>query len=261
MSSKKNTNLIQPLPVYLINSADSPFSEVFSVLQEPPRRRIYTDEGQTQALELTPAQSTDEYRVFIQWLISLHWVIKFKWNSKYRVPYPPKIQNVFKPFGWLAYQYLELCIQCHSHLDLLGEKIECENAAAWFCAIVRESQRNTVFRKENQSKTDSLKERRKMVYDISCGYNVIDKKNAPYEFALVEVALKLESSDIFEAEYWKPFIGAYQAWNTAVDGADWGATHQKIDKLYVQNGKGKGRILLDSQKLFLKPLLHKDFRL
>lgn len=251
MSSNKNVNPIQPLPVNLINSDDSPFSQVFSALQELPQAYIYTDEGQIEVQKLTPAQSTDEYRVFIQWLISLHWIIKFKWNSKYRVPYPPKIRNVFKPFGCLAYQYLELCIQCHPHLDLLEEDITCENAAAWFWSIVRESQRNTVFREENLLKTEALDQRRKMVYDIESGYNVINKNLAPYEFALMEVSknLTLSDNDIFHVKYFKPFIKAYKAWNSHVKTVDWGATYQEIDKLYVQKGKGKGRILLDFQKV------------
>ena len=98
MSSNKNVNPIQPLPVNLINSDDSPFSQVFLPYKSFPKH-IYTDEGQIEVQKLTPAQSTDEYRVFIQWLISLHWIIKFKWNSKYRVPYPPKIRNVLSPLG------------------------------------------------------------------------------------------------------------------------------------------------------------------
>ena len=111
---------------------------------------------------------------------------------------------------------------------------KCCGLAFW--SIVRESQRNTVFREENLLKTEALDQRRKMVYDIESGYNVINKNLAPYEFALMEVSknLTLSDNDIFHVKYFKPFIKAYKAWNSHVKTVDWGATYQEIDKLYVK---------------------------
>ena len=245
-----SVEVLKPVPVQKLEPA---WIDVFEVLQEPPTIGVGVAKEDLKNWKPTPAQINDAIRLAITWNITLHWVVKLKWDSKHKIPYPAKVKRVIEPFGKLIYRYLELCIQCHSCLPLGQTRYE--NAAMWFWKIVRESQRNTIFRESNIGKTETLNQRRATVNAFVDLTNPIPKQDAPYEWDLIETAIKVVNlSDRFETEYWTPFIRDYRSWNTAVDGTDWGATYQEVDKLYVQAEQGKGRLLLDFQKLMAETL-------
>lgn len=214
---------------------DSDWIEVVAALQEAPSYRMRD--------EPTSAQRNDAIRVTLLWNLALHWVIKLKWQSNYKIPYPRNLAQIMKPLGTLVYRQLELCIQCHSFL----KPNPYPTAAIWFWAIVRESQRNSIFRPINTGKTESLKIRREIIRSIGRGINPISKQFALHEWRLIETALFSNLGDKFDKDYLQPFIRSYRYWLNATKSPSWKAVIRKNDKLFFQSGQGKGKILLDFQ--------------
>ncbi len=195
--------------------------------------------------QLTNVQRDDAIRVLLLWNLAIHWVIKLKWQSNYKIPYSRNLAQTIKPLGMLISTQLELCIQCHSFLN----PNPYSTAAKWFVAIARESQYNSIFRPINTGKTESLKKRREFIKYIANGINPISEQFAPLEWRLIETALFSNLGDKFDKDYLQPFIKSYRKWLNTTKNPSWGAAIRQNDKLFLQNGQGKGKILLDFQQL------------
>lgn len=220
-------------------SPDSTWNEVLNKLLEPPVFCMGTQPDK--------AQIDDGIRVIFLYNLALHWVVKFKWDKRYKIPYPRKAAEIMKPFGNLLYRYAELCIQCHGFLS----PNPYPTSASWFGNLIRESQVNTIFKSRSPSKTQTLKDRRQVVNAIVDGINPISKQDAPHEWQLIKTSLEFDRGTNFDKEYSKPFIQAYRNWLTATDSGEWSAVFELENELYMQSGKGRGKIKLDFQQ-FLK---------
>jgi hypothetical protein len=216
-----------------IQFLDADWLEVFTALQEPPQFILH--DAPTEGLE------NDAIRCLTLWNLSLHWAIKLKWQASYKIPYPRKLAKLMEPFGTVMFRYLEMCIQCHSFL----RPNPYQTAAAWFWAICREAQKNTIFRSDRTSKTEALGNRRNFINSIADGINPISEQTAIHEWRLMECALSFRRGDNFDKEYLQPYIRAYRAWINASKQPDWLATIHKDGKLFAQYGRGKGKILID----------------
>lgn len=216
-----------------IKFLDADWLEVFTALQEPPQ--ITLVDAPTQGLE------NDAIATFTLYNVALHWAIKEKWQKRHKIPYKKNLVTSMKPFGILLSKYIELCIQCHSFL----KSNPYPTGAAWFWAVCRESQRNTIFRSANTSKTESLTYRRKIINNIAEGINPISKELAIHEWRLIECALAFRRGDNFDKDYLRPYIREYRTWINSTKSSDWGAKLIEDDKLFIRHGQGKGKILLD----------------
>ena len=217
-----------------IEFLDANWGEVFTALLEPPTIKLR--DAPTAGLE------NDSIGVLTLYNISLHWVIKNEWQKKYRIPYPSKVVKVMEPFGRVLTQYLRLCTCCHSWL---GSPNPYSTAATWFWYIVRESQRNTIFNSANIGKSESLRVRREIIDSIINKSNPISKDLAIHEWRLIERVRSFPPGSEMYENYLCPFIREYRAWINDTKGPDWGAKLVENDKLFIRNGQGKGKILLD----------------
>ena len=211
------------------SKAIPPWDEALEQLQREPFILIS---------EQTEAQEINFIRVEITWQVTLHWVFKLKWCSKHKIPYSRGLTNACKPYGELIFCYLELCIQCHA-ISPIGSIYG--NASDWFVKLVRETQLNAFFCDTSPGKVKRLIERRKQFDLLKEGKNPFSRKFLPHLHRLIEACLPLLKSDMFEEEYWTPFLRAFSAWNTMYESNQWTTSYQKDEKIYIRTGRGGGR--------------------
>lgn len=213
--------------------------------------------------------------------VALHWVVRNELNTKHKIPYSCKritvsepsgkvkvlnsLVKALEPLGLLMTCYLRLCKKAYENSK--AGTLPYQNAANWFEAIYQEIWLNSLdTTRYVGGKTLKLKERRNTLRVLRDGKsNPIDKNTSPHEYRLIKVCLHLkdnlcgEEIDVFEEDYWKPYLKAYSVWITSFDGSEWSTVRMQDGKLLVQQGQGHGRPRIRIRTDFLECLSDQDF--
>jgi hypothetical protein len=224
---------------------------------------------QNKVVVLPSEPSEDEqmnlWRVGIMLDIALHWVVRNELNTKHKIPHSRKLTKVIKPLGLLVTCYLRLCRKAYENSK--AGTLPYQNAAGWFEAIYQEIWLNSLDTSLYvDGKTKKLKERRDTLHALQeATNNPVDNNTSPHEYQLIEVCLHLkehlcgEEIDVFEENYWKPYLRAYSAWITAFDGSEWSTVRMEDGNLLVQQGRGSGRPRIRIRTDFLERLPDENF--
>lgn len=235
---------------------------------------------QNKVVVLPSEPSEDEqmniWRVGIILDVALHWVVRNELNTRHKIPYSCKrikersgkvlnsLVKVLEPLGLLMTCYLRLCRKAYEN-GKTGT-LPYQNAADWFEAIYQEIWLNSLdTTRYVGGKTLKLKERRDTLNALKENTNPVDKNTSLHEYQLIETCLHLKNNlcgeeiDVFEEDYWKPYLKAYSAWITAFDGSEWSTVRMQDGKLLVQKGQGHGRPRIRIRTDFLERLSDEDF--
>jgi hypothetical protein len=223
---------------------------------------------QNQVVVLPSEPSEDKlmnlWRVGIMLDIALHWVVRKELNTKHKIPYNRNLTKVLEPLGLLMTCYLRLCRKAYENSKT--RTLPYQHAAGWFEAIYQEIWLNALdTTRYVGGKTRRLKERRDTLDALQEDTNPVDNNTSPHEYRLIETCLHLkehlcgEDIDVFEENYWKPYLRAYSAWITACDGSEWSTVRMENGKLLIQQGRGRGRPRIRIRTDFLERLPDEDF--
>ncbi|HEY9601248.1 MAG TPA: hypothetical protein V6C85_06525 [Allocoleopsis sp.] len=233
----------------LIRIVDDPVKPLPKIKHTPEFDEIFQS-SQTPVITCRPKSDIERIVVEMisgQWVLWLHWVIKKKWLSKHKIPTRRGYTKLYEPRGELLYRILELCLQLHS--SKWGGNYR--NAFDWFHQYLefeRSGEIELVLKSDSDSKKgwkrSYQKAHRACLISLRDGVNPYHKIEEPHIYRLMEAALPLaEQSDIFEANFWKPFLRAYTAWIRSHDGDDWASCWVDGDKLRIQDGKGQNNYI------------------
>lgn len=196
--------------------------------------------------------------------IALHWVVRNELNTKHKIPHSRKLTKVLEPLGFLLTCYLRLCRKAYENSKV--GTLPYQNAAGWFEAIYQEIWLNALdTTRYVGGKTRKLKERRGTLDALQEDTNPVDNNTSPHEYRLIKTCLHLKEHlcgkeiDVFEENYWKPYLRAYSAWITAFDGSEWSTVRMEDGKLLIQQGRGRGSTRIPIRTDFLERLSSEDF--
>jgi hypothetical protein len=205
--------------------------------------------GQPYPLVLTEAQRQAVGILRDNLEIGLHILYKRKYQRGHRIPAKRTAIKAYEPLGEYLYRLYELAVQTHA---VVGYSTAYGSASKWFAAILSEAQKVGISRicaEEFPSKQELLKGKRQIVQQIRDGQ--FDSEDEPHLMALLNAAYRISltrdpsrpnTPSNFEVEYWKPFVRAYTAVNTAIDKKPgWVAGQINDGNLQYPLGRGKGK--------------------
>lgn len=179
------------------------------------------------------------------WRTGLYWVVKKKWQSKLEFPGDPEYFNVHEPWGDLLLRTLELCDRCFD--PTTPESQDYSSAANWYLQIIQEAKmlgQRAILANESGGKTPVVKERHAITKALRNLENPVNPQVSPHFHRLMDAALRLERSDEFNNQFWKPFLRACCCWNQLTDSPECQALYVRGNKIVAQFGRGRGKITI-----------------
>lgn len=252
--------------------AKQPWNEVLIWLNKHPWCQSLVLLNQQKKLNGLPT-SNELYLLAPQiemWMTAMCWVYKKTWDDKYKIPGSRKLAKLSEPLGDLFISYRELCKEC---LFLLPEnETKYPNAAIWFCAIVYEDLcrrlENALFcatqnGRPKITKPQAIADTREEILaplKSSEKLNPIDP-GEKHLHCLIEYANEFaETSAPFQRKYYQPYIKALEKLVKFIEtNSEFTVPWVEDDKIFVQNGRGRGKLLIQPDAEILKKLQEVGF--
>jgi hypothetical protein len=187
-----------------------------------------------------------------KWITARKWLIKEEWNSKTKVHPKRKIAEAHRPIGDLLINYWQLGIRCHALQNSSNINISSlfANAGELFSRIFVEIVSIEMVHAfhpvekiyNNNRKLAWLETERERLRQLKKYKNPFYKYHQTIGLQLIiDCSLDLaKQSDIFERNYWKPYLKAYGAYIKEMSKPEWGRVYEENDKCYIQSGQGRG---------------------
>lgn len=196
-----------------------------------------------------PAAEAASRIVEAEWAHYMHYLYREKWNKKHKIT--SKSQHT-QLFGNYLLATLELCIQAHA-IHPIGKHYP--NAAKWFDSICWEMKNNDrrdifipggneTFVKRYREISKAYKN---IAHDGNCFFNPHPEQNI-HQYRLVQAIIEIRSSarNIID-DFWlgkKGVVKTLTEYTTYLDKEGVPTFMLEGEKLYIQNGRGKDRILV-----------------
>lgn len=204
------------------------------------------------------ALSADEWRGGLLWECSMYWVYKLKWGGKrYRIPIENKeLIKAVEPHGTAMFWILNLCEQCHPF-----QEYGYSSGLKWFCHIIHLDLMPLSY-SHTRPKTDRVSDGRDEIKKLRKGENPFVESDEPHLWRVVEQSTRQAESELFEQNYWRPFIKSYSTWLSCIESPNWKSVIVDGNAIRYRPDRGNGTIKIDlCKKSNLKPLPGKGSRL
>lgn len=202
----------------------------------------------------SPSVRAASYLLEGDWAILMHYIYREKWNKKHKFP---TMKEKSRLYAEHLIAILELCIQIHAIYPV--SKFY-DNAAQWFDLICWEFKNSS---KEELQKSEGIKEKikkyREILYFLK-GFRKPPESGIHFS-RLVEAATEIHMENITPNlinSYWKGMyfregkncnglIRSLTKFVSFLDRKENNILFSDGEKLYIQKGKGKARILISEK--------------